>query len=1142
MKNIIVVLILVFTNSLAVNKESLMNDIKSLIQKEEYLAIALNKYILQTGQVPKKNGKLDFKLLEDEKYLDSNFNKISPFTNSDIIVNFDEATNSAFIVSLIKNKDDYKDEHKYLYDFYTNSNFRVNTSAANIKDEELKKENLAKGTQILYNNIQKEIINIINENNSKPIDERELIFLENQTCSINKYFYELSNEKLTYKYCRKNDKDLNNPIKITVYQNSPIILDEELGVGDLKYIKANIGDTAFVKKINEWVEFYFHGETLTQGQEGTWSEKDKIKKEIKTQADENYDQKIASYIPNAKDFYIRQGGGCYLANGDIYCWGRNSFRQVGINRGQIDNTINPDYVNTPIMLATQINNLKIDNTLYDIKSKKWYNSPFRVKFEKIGMNRTNVCGITKIFEDITKNLKSGGDLYCNGTLNSNYYEEISASNDVAIDTPILKRNKFINKNKIDDIKNTNAIYLKDIAMIEDVIALLDDNGNIYTIGKNYKGSLGVEKNDGFFQQNDPTIISRNKKFKKIFALRDARTFGAISEDNKFYMWGERGAEGINVPTKISDIDFNENKIFVNTAEFILGTNENIYYKTRLNGTTTTTELISGNINPISISYLKDDSGKEYMLYIDQGLKLNSNIAYNSSNQLLECRESNELSCINEQDKKLFIDSLNFLNLQSIQNNNKSDFTNISIYKLDHQVKEIYENFEHEDYNGWNLKLNPFKDGDNYFMGRFSNKSSASNYLNKTFDFGIQNANKEVTISFDFYEIDTWNDELFSVYINDTLKFQKKYSYYRNDSGTRVHVAGSNPNYEDEKHTISISNLTLDSKGRLKLSFSTTLDSDTSNESWGIDNIEFFIDKKSYLKNNFEPNINGWYINDPDNNTKSEINNNFTYVPNDGTSLVPATTYLGRLPISFPCNGNYDKPCSINTKDVIVSKTYNFPEYKNYEIEIEFDFYEIDTWDGERFEFYANNEKLAVDHFVMNGQKFIKDSNITGVNLQQNIRSETNYTGDQSYRYKLKSKFDSNGNLKLEFKTNLEFGDSSYANNWSMFDEGIDNESWGIDNVRIKIKEPNKKFVCAMTGVEQNSQMYCWGNVARSLPILNTSLYDSDKIESLNKLFFSQNQDINKQMSFDSYDTNKNGMLFLKYPTYINGFDYPFYFK
>lgn len=46
---------------------------------------------------------------------------------------------------------------------------------------------------------------------------------------------------------------------------------------------------------------------------------------------------------------------------------------------------------------TQIDN-PIENTVtYDIKSKNWYNSPFRVKFDKIGVNSTNVCGITKIF-------------------------------------------------------------------------------------------------------------------------------------------------------------------------------------------------------------------------------------------------------------------------------------------------------------------------------------------------------------------------------------------------------------------------------------------------------------------------------------------------------------------------------------------------------------------------------------------------------------------------------------------------------------------------------------------------------------------------------------------------------------------------
>ena len=62
MKNIVIILIMLFVNSFASNKESLMNDIKSLIQKEEYLAIAINKYILQTGEIPVKDGKFDFAL------------------------------------------------------------------------------------------------------------------------------------------------------------------------------------------------------------------------------------------------------------------------------------------------------------------------------------------------------------------------------------------------------------------------------------------------------------------------------------------------------------------------------------------------------------------------------------------------------------------------------------------------------------------------------------------------------------------------------------------------------------------------------------------------------------------------------------------------------------------------------------------------------------------------------------------------------------------------------------------------------------------------------------------------------------------------------------------------------------------------
>ena len=80
----------------------------------------------------------------------------------------------------------------------------------------------------------------------------------------------------------------------------------------------------------------------------------------------------------------------------------------------------------------------------------------------------------------------------------------------------------------------------------------------------------------------------------------------------------------------------------------------------------------------------------------------------------------------------------------------------------------------------------------------------------------------------------------------------------------------------------------------------------------------------------------------------------------------------------------------------------------------------------------------------------------------------------------------------------------------------------------------------MTGFGSESQLYCWGNTARSIPILSTSLYDTDKINIINKLFITEEDDKKNQMSYDSY--NNNGNLFLKFPTYIGGFDYEFYFK
>lgn len=1071
-----------------------MNAVKKVIQKEEYIALAINKYILHTGKIPKNEntGVLDWSLLLNKDYLGLKFDKNNPLTNADIDVKFDENNNCFIKGALVDNKN-YNKNNRYFYNFYTNRIFRVNTQAP----KNSTKMEILKGSQVLYDKTQKQIVNLLNDN--------QLVVLDNKKCPEGKNYYELKGSSLVYKYC----ESINNHFE--VYQEEPVYVED---VNNLLHIKAKIGDKAYALKNGQWFEYYYQGDV-----EIPWVPVATGSALNNQSEDEDIEDRIISYIPNSKDLVIRRDGGCMLANGDIFCWGNNDYKKVGINSfGQIDKTLSPDYVNTPVMLKVQIDDeQKIGGE--SRRDKKWYNNPYRIKFEKMSLNSTNVCAISPIFDffqtGITK--KFGGDLYCNGLINSTYYEDMQTQIN---SSSILKRNKFFARGKDDKLNNSNEIYLKDLVMVEDIIAVLSDKGEIYTIGKNYNKALGINKNDTFYTSLTPIkVLADGVVFEKIFALRDTRTFGAIDTNKNFWIWGERNGTNYSKPTRISSKKFNPDAIFVNTNEFVLKGLDNYFYRTT-NGLDI--RRISSSTIPedaISVSYYKENTGKESILYINKELELKGD------SSLLTCKKPNGTNCVTSD--KLFEKAINKLNTkENIINNKKyANFSNVSIFKLDHNIKEISEDYE-DDTIGWNRKsVHNGGEEATRFLGRYSVGSSNSNFLNKTFNFGSSYANESVTIKLDFYEIDSWDKEYFRVYTNDVKVFEKAYAIDRhypdtNDGGIIIPILGANGHWgPSEKHAILI-NTTLNSAGKIKLGFSTTLNGSVSEESWGIDNLQILrsSDGKVLAKEDYEDDTIGW-----SNKSRTRI------LDNGDTTQIPATTFLGRFPIAYS-----------NKSPFILTKTFSFPGYANYEVEIEFDFYEIDTWDGERFEFSANGELLAKDHFVMDFQQYLKDSNITGIDLQDNIRPETGYAEDQMYRYKLKAKLDSRGKLVLKFKTSLEFTDPLYANYWSKFFEDVNNESWGIDNLKIKLKETDKKFVCAMTGLGSASQMYCWGNTARSVPLVNTSLYNVNKIDTVNKLFITQNNEKKEQMSYDEYFND--GKLFLKYPTYIGGFDYEFYFK
>lgn len=954
-----------------------MNNVKEVIQKEEYISLAINKYILQTAKIPKKSdgsNDLDWEKLLTEDYLGANFNKTNPLTSKDIVVNFD-SNNNAFIKGVIESEAKYKEEHNYLYNFYINKVFRVNT----IPPSNITKEKLYLGSEVLYNNTQKEIIKILNETNHKDIK------LSNQTCVADDYFYELKNEKLTYKFCRAD-------YSFDVYQESPIYLEKGTApLKDLEKVIANIGDKAFIKDGSSWYEYYYQGGDASSAK---WIASGMGNALTSVDDTINIEDRILSYIPDSKDLVLRRDGGCMLANGDIFCWGNNQYKKAGIESyGQLDTSLKPDYVNTPVMLKVQIDNIEVNNETLDLITKKWYNNPYRVKFEKMAMNSSNVCGISPLFNyfDGTQK-KFGGELYCNGQITNLYFENITSGTS---ETSILSKNKFFAWGKSDQrddtaqtikisedggpiVKDTaeqeinitrDEIYLTDIVMVEDTIAILSDAGKIYTIGRNYKGTLGIGSNDKFLIQLSPEEVKSNDVvFKKIFALRDIATFGAIDTNNFFYIWGERPNGTIYYePTLVSDsTKFNSSAIFTNSKDFILKGANNKFYRTTGNK-----EIIEvSNIPSSAISASIYDKSSELYLYANENMELKG------SSEFLTCKESAGANCVAE-DSNIFNLSLAELNSFSNTFNGKdyANFANVSIYQLDTVKTEIIENFENGSSAGW--------------IGSSNNFSTI----------------KPVEIT--------------------------------------------------------------------------------------------------------------------------KINDN-----GDTTRIVP-TSFLGRFSMG---NGE-----GYYAGHSWVEKTFNTnPNYANNEVELEFDFYEIDTWDYEKFIVTLNDVQVVEDMFVHDNHPRFVDDNDTGQYLQPIGASGSVYTnGDEAYHYKIKTKLDSLGNLKIRFTTRgLTTSDPDYYDN--AVAQGINDESWGIDNIHIKVKETSKIFVCAMTGFGSASQMYCWGNVGRSIPILSTSLYDMSKIDSINKLFISQESEKTKQMSFTNFDNNGN--LFLRYPTYIGGFDYPFYFK
>ena len=148
-----------------------------------------------------------------------------------------------------------------------------------------------------------------------------------------------------------------------------------------------------------------------------------------------------------------------------------------------------------------------------------------------------------------------------------------------------------------------------------------------------------------------------------------------------------------------------------------------------------------------------------------------------------------------------------------------------------------DNFEDGSTNGWsNTSVHDGGAEASKFLGRIGG-SNGEEATSKTYDFGIENANKVVEISFDFYELDSWDWEYLKVFVDGDIVSNTRYHVHANEAGGEKfssNVEGTAV-YLDTKHTITLK-ATLDENGEFTLGFGSTLNQDINDESYGIDNI------------------------------------------------------------------------------------------------------------------------------------------------------------------------------------------------------------------------------------------------------------------------------------------------------------------
>ncbi|MFN9416920.1 MAG: Ig-like domain-containing protein [Pirellula sp.] len=168
----------------------------------------------------------------------------------------------------------------------------------------------------------------------------------------------------------------------------------------------------------------------------------------------------------------------------------------------------------------------------------------------------------------------------------------------------------------------------------------------------------------------------------------------------------------------------------------------------------------------------------------------------------------------------------------------------------------------------------------------------------------------------------------------------------------------------------------------------------------------FETKGTIYSEDFEKGASGWSSN---------------AVTNGGASL---TNFLGRF---NEIAGNAPGSQS-------VFKTFDAPPGVT-EVQVQFDFLELDSWDGEQFRVFANDQQVSAQTFFTEYSAYQRDVNKANSVAVDNGTQNQGLSGwaDQRHRYTITVPV-VNGQFKVGFGSTL--------------DQGPGDEAWGVDNLKV----------------------------------------------------------------------------------------------